>query len=53
MALRENGDKVITSVILTKQQKQKLDEQAERLGIGISALIRLAVARWLEGQANE
>lgn len=40
----------MTTVILTKAQKQRLDEQAERLGIGVSALIRLAVAEWLDSK---
>lgn len=50
MALKSDGDKVMTTVILTRTQKRRLDEQAERLGIGVSALIRLAVARWLDEQ---
>lgn len=50
MALKANGDKVMTSVVLTRAQKQKLEEQAQRLGIGISALIRIAVTEWLEIQ---
>ncbi len=50
MALKSDGDKVMTTVILTKAQKQRLDEQAERLGIGVSALIRLAVAEWLDSK---
>ena len=48
MGLKTDGDKVMTSVILTKEQKQQLDEQSKRLGIGVSALIRLAVAQWLD-----
>ena len=50
MALKSDGNKVMTTVILTRTQKQRLDEQAERLGIRVSALIRLAVARWLDEQ---
>lgn len=50
MALKSDGDKVMTSVILTKEQKRQLEEQAERLGIGVSALIRLAVAEWLDNR---
>ena len=42
----------MTSVVLTRAQKQKLEEQAQRLGIGISALIRIAVAEWLEVQTK-
>lgn len=50
MALKSDGNKVMTTVILTRTQKQRLDEQAERLGIRVSALIRMAVARWLDEQ---
>ena len=48
MALKTDGDKVMASVILTRAQKQRLEEQAERLGTGVSALIRMAVAEWLD-----
>jgi hypothetical protein len=51
MAIKTDGDKIVTSLILTKEQKRKLDEQASKLGIGVSALIRLAVAEWLEKQS--
>lgn len=51
MAIKTDGDKIVTSLILTKEQKRQLDEQAARLGIGVSALIRIAVAEWLEKQS--
>ena len=50
MALKTDGDKVVTSIILTKEQKKELDEHSKRLGIGVSALIRIAVAEWLESK---
>ena len=50
MALKENGDKVKVCVILTKDQKERLDAQAERYGIGISAMARMAIAEWLENR---
>ena len=50
LALKADGDKVITTIILTKEQKKQLEEHSQRLGIGVSALIRLAVAEWLESK---
>lgn len=52
MAIKPDGEKVITSIVLTKLQKRKLEEQAAKLGIGVSALIRLAVSEWLEARAD-
>lgn len=53
MAIKPDGEKVITSVILTKGQKQQLEEQATKLGIGVSALIRLAVSEWLDARTGK
>lgn len=39
-------------IVLTKLQKQKLEEHAAKLGIGVSALIRLPVSEWLEARAD-
>ena len=52
MAIKPGGEKVITSIVLTKLQKQKLEEHAAKLGIGVSSLIRLAVSEWLEARAD-
>ena len=47
-----NERMVVNSIVLTKLQKQKLEEHAAKLGIGVSALIRLAVSEWLEARAD-
>lgn len=52
MAIKPGGEKVVTSIVLTKLQKQKLEEHAAKLGIGVSALIRLSVSEWLEARAD-
>ena len=52
MAIKPGGEKGVTSIVLTKLQKQKREEQTEKLGIGVSALIRLAVSEWLEARAG-
>ena len=43
---------MVTSIVMTKIEKQKLREQAAKLGIGVSALIRMAVLEWLEARAD-
>lgn len=51
MAIKADGDKVVMSLILTKDQKRKLEAKSASLGVGISVLIRIAVAEWLERQS--
>ena len=43
---------VVTSIVMTKIEKQKLREQAAKLGTSVSALIRMAVLEWLEARAD-
>lgn len=45
-------DMVVTSIIMTKLEKQKLREQAAKLGTGVSDLIRRVVLEWLEARAD-
>ena len=45
-------DMVVTSIVMTKLKKQKLREQAAKLGTGVSALIRMVVLEWLEARAD-
>ena len=45
-------DMVVTYVVTTKLEKQKLREQAAKLGTPVSALIRMAVLEWLEAWAD-
>lgn len=48
MALSESGGKQSTLVILTAEQNAALAQQAKRMAISKSALLRLIVAQWLE-----
>ena len=52
MALSESGDKQSTLVILTAEQNAALAQQAKRMAISKSALLRLIVAQWLEEHAQ-
>ena len=45
-------DMVVTSIIMTKIEEQKLREQAAKLGTGVSELIRMVVLEWLEARAD-
>ena len=45
-------DMVVTYVVTTKLEKQKLREQAAKLGICVSELIRMVVLEWLEARAD-
>lgn len=45
-------DIVATSIVMTKLEKQKLREQAAKLGACVSDLIRRVVLEWLEAQAD-
>ena len=45
-------DMVVTSIIMTKLEEQKLREQAAKLGTCVSDLIRMVVLEWLEAQAD-
>lgn len=51
MALSESGGKQSTLVILTSEQNAVLAEQAKRMAISKSALLRLIVAQWLDEHA--
>lgn len=51
MALSESGGKQSTLVILTAEQNAALAEQAKRMAISKSALLRLIVAQWLDEHA--
>lgn len=52
MALSESGGKQSTLVILTSEQNAALAQQAKRMAISKSALLRLIVAQWLEEHAQ-
>ena len=45
-------DMVVTSIIMTKIEEQKLREQAAKLGTCVSELIRMVVLEWLEARAD-
>ena len=45
-------DMVVTSIIMTKIEEQKLREQAAKLGISVSELLRMVVLEWLEARAD-
>ena len=45
-------DMVVTYVVTTKLEKQKLREQAAKLGTCVSDLIRMVVLEWLEERAD-
>ena len=45
-------DMVVTYVVTTKLEKQKLREQAAKLGISVSKLFRMVVLEWLEERAD-
>ena len=52
MALSESGGKQSTLVILTAEQNAALAQQAKRMALSKSALLRLIVAQWLEQHAQ-
>lgn len=52
MALSESGGKQSTLVILTAEQNAALAQQAKRMAISKSALLRLIVEQWLEEHAQ-
>ena len=52
MALSESGGKQSTLVILTAEQNAALAQQAKRMAISKSALLRLIVAQWLGENAQ-
>lgn len=45
-------DMVVTSIVMTKLEEQKLRGQAAKLGTGVSELIRMVVLEWLEAHAD-
>lgn len=45
-------DMAVTSIVMAKLEKQKLREQAAKLGISVSELIRRVVLEWLEARAD-
>ena len=45
-------DMVVTYVVTTKLEKQKLREQAAKLGTCVSDLIGMVVLEWLEERAD-
>ena len=45
-------DMVVTYVVTTKLEKQKLREQAAKLGTCVSELIRMAFLEWLGARAD-
>lgn len=52
MALRPDGGKIRVSVILTQEQRDALQVYGDRIGLGLSALMRMIVADWLEGKTH-
>lgn len=50
--LKTGGDKVVVNIVLTKEQKAALNEYSKKIGIGLSALLRLIVTEWMEGREH-
>lgn len=48
MALKSNGDKEHVHLIITKDQKEALQKEADRMSISLSACIRLIIANWIQ-----
>ena len=48
--LKQDGEKVVVNIVLTRAQKAALNEYSKKIGIGISALLRLIVTEWMEGR---
>lgn len=48
VALKSNGDKEHVHLIITKDQKEALQKEADRMSISLSACIRLIIANWIQ-----
>lgn len=48
VALKSNGDKEHVHLIITKEQKEVLQKEADRMSISLSAYIRLIIANWIQ-----
>lgn len=48
MALKSNGDKEHVHLIITKEQKEVLQKEADHMSISLSAYIRLIIANWIQ-----
>ena len=50
--LKQDGEKVVVNIVLTRAQTAALNEYSKKIGIGISALLRLIVTEWMEGREH-
>lgn len=46
--LKENGSKIKANIILDKDLKEKAEAEAQRLGLNLSAYIRMVLAERLK-----
>lgn len=53
MALKQDGDKVKVMVVLTKDIQDRLKAVADRYGMGISPMVRIALTEWLDQKEKE
>lgn len=51
--LKKDGNRIVKNVIVTREQNAQIKEIGQKIGLSDSAVIRLAVSKWLAERAQK